>query len=157
MARVMFDFLAQTPNVNIDRSRRNERCFVPDGIEQFVASKYPAAMRRKVLQQAEFANSGENIASANLDGHRRHINLEVAKSQNLDPRCHVSHSTEHGADTGDQFARAEGLRNVIVAAQLEALDAIRFGGLCRQKNDRSRRERRSLPDVPAQLESVCTG
>src|SRR5579871_2686496 len=66
----------------------------------------------------------------------------------------MSHSTEHGADTGDQFTRAEWFRDVIVAAQFEALDAVRFRSLRSQKNDRSPRECRSLPNMPAQFESV---
>src|ERR1700728_2104994 len=57
-------------------------------------------------------------------------------------------------DPGHQFARTEGFRHVIVAADLEAenaVDFIRPGG---EKNDGRARDFSGLPNLPAKIETV---
>src|SRR5215471_17979382 len=81
MAWVVFDLFAQTPDVDIDGTRCDERCFLPDGIEQLIACQYPTAMCGQIFEQAKFADGGENVSSPHLHSHRRNINLKIAESQ----------------------------------------------------------------------------
>lgn len=49
-------------------------------------------------------------------------------------------ATPHGANSGQQLARPEWIRNVVVGAQIEADDAIGFLALGSQHDDRHRRD-----------------
>ena len=57
-------------------------------------------------------------------------------------------------DPGHQFARTEGLGHVVVAADLEAENAIDFIGPRGQENDRRAREFPGLANLPAKIEAV---
>ena len=56
-----------------------------------------------------------------------------------------------------QFARAEGLGHVIVAADFEAQDAVHFIGAGRQEQHGRARQNGGLADLAAQLEAVGIG
>ena len=74
-----------------------------------------------------------------LGGKRRQRALEAA---------------HHRLDASDEFTRAEGLGNVIVAAQFQAEDSIGLAAFGGQKNNRDRSERNGLTNLPAQFQAV---
>src|SRR6266536_1116210 len=68
-ARVELNFLAEAADVDIDRSRGDERSFSPHGIEQLIARHDTAAMGCPVYQKTEFAHGGKYVLTAHLPGH----------------------------------------------------------------------------------------
>src|SRR6185503_7201541 len=66
----------------------------------------------------------------------------------------VLDAAEDGPDAGDELARREGLGQVVVAAQLEADDAVDLLAAGREEEDR---DPVVLPDPPADLEAVDLG
>ena len=62
-----------------------------------------------------------------------------------------------GLDARHQLARAEGLGDVIVAADFETQHAVHFFGARREKHHRSARQHGGLADLAAQLEAVDVG
>src|SRR6266496_2632199 len=77
MARVELNFLAEAADVDIDRSRGDERGVPPHGIEQLIASHNAAAMGCQVFQKTEFAHGGKYVLAAHLHGHGGDINFQV--------------------------------------------------------------------------------
>ncbi len=62
-----------------------------------------------------------------------------------------------GFDAGHQFARAEGLGDVVVATDFEAEDAVDFVGAGGQEYDRYAREASAGTKAAAQFEAVMAG
>ena len=60
------------------------------------------------------------------------------------------HAPEHGLHPCAEFARAERLHHVVVAADLQADHAIHFARACSEKNDR---QIRRAADLAAQVEA----
>jgi hypothetical protein len=75
----------------------------------------------------------------------------VAKGLGRGRRSRASHPPEDRIHPGDQFARAERLCHVVVAADLEAEDAIDFLVARRQKQDR---RIGIFPDLAADFQSI---
>ena len=69
----------------------------------------------------------------------------------------VSLTAQMRLDAGHQFARAERLGDVVVAADFKAENAIDLIGSRRQKNDRRAREFGGLADLPAKIEPILPG
>src|SRR5579863_2134109 len=128
MTRVEFDFFAQTANVDVDGARGDERSFFPDGVEELVAGEDTPAMGGEVLEQAELAHRGEDIAALHLHRHGRSVDFEVAKAENLKFFWRLPRAAQHAPHTGNQFTRAEGLGDVVVTAEFEALNPVGLGG-----------------------------
>jgi hypothetical protein len=111
-------------------------------------------MARQEPEQVELAGR-EAHRLARL-GHlpRRGVDLEAVERDSgvaYDRRCRAP---EHRAHAGRQLARREGLRDVVVCAQLEADDPIRLLAAGGQHDDRQARAR---PDPAAELEAVHAG
>ncbi len=157
MPRVAFDFFAQSPDINIDRTRGHEGSLFPDRIKKLIAGEDAAAMRGQVFQQAKFAHCGQNVASVDLHGHRGDVDFQIAEPEHFTAARRLTQPAQHAADAGDQFARAERFGDVVIAAEFETFDAVGFGGLGSQENDRRRGQDRSLPDVAAEFEAVGAG
>src|ERR1700722_4242692 len=154
MAGIAFDFFPKAPDVDVDGSGGDEGSFLPHRVEQLIPCEDATAMVSQVFQQAEFAYGGEDIATLHLDSHRTDVNFEVAKAKHLGGRGFLVQSTQHAANPGHQFARAERLGDVVVAAEFKPLDAVGFAGLGGQKDDGSRREGWGLADMAAEFEAV---
>ena len=58
VARVAFDFFAQTTHEDVDRARRYERTFFPDGIKELVAGEDAPAVANEIFEQSELADRG---------------------------------------------------------------------------------------------------
>ena len=66
-------------------------------------------------------------------------------------------AAQHGLDAGDEFARAEGLGDVVVGAEFETEDAVGFAALCGQENYGDRGEARGLANGAADFQTVFAG
>src|SRR5579863_3726889 len=117
MARIEFDFLSQAPDVDVDRSWRNKRSFLPYRVEELIPSQHAASMGGEVFKQAEFANCRQHVAPRDLHGHRRDVNLQIAQPENFRSSRRVSYPAKHRTNARDQFARAKRLRDVVIASE----------------------------------------
>ena len=162
MAGIGLNLFAQAADVNIDRTRGDKGSLLPDGIEQLIAREDTAAVGGEIFEQAEFANRGKNVAAADLYGHGGDIDLQIAEVEDLGSIRRLAQTAEHGADPRHQFARAERLGDVVVAAEFQAFDPVGLRGLRREKNDGNRRKaagvcrmwrQSSKPSVPGNITS----
>ena len=78
----------------------------------------------------------------------------------MSPTCHgpgrerALEAAQHGFDAGHEFARAEGLGDVIVGAEFKAENAVGFAALRGQKDDRDRGKACGLANLAAEFEAV---
>ena len=66
-------------------------------------------------------------------------------------------AAQHGLDAGDELARGEGLGDVVVGAELEAVDAVVLGGARGEEDDGDDAEGGVLAEAPAEVEAVAAG
>ena len=66
-------------------------------------------------------------------------------------------TAQHGLDAGDEFARAEGLGDVVVGAEFETEDAVGFAALRGQKNYGHGGEAGRLANGAADFQTVFAG
>src|SRR5215472_19309923 len=95
--------------------------------------------------------------SADLNGHARDIDFEITEMEHLSSGARVAQSAQDSSDSCDQFAWAERLCDVVVSAELEALDAVGLRSFCRQKDYGDSGESRGLADLAAKFEAVSAG
>src|SRR6476659_2420357 len=133
LSGIALNLLPQPSNVNVNGSGCYKWRFLPYCVKQLIASQHPPPMRRQILEESELSDRGKNAAASDLHGHRQEIDLQIAQSQHLAATRVVSQAAEYGSNAGDQFARAEGFGDVVVAAQLKPLPAVGLGSFCRKK------------------------
>jgi len=69
MAGIALDLFAQAADIHIDRSRGDERGFLPYGIQKLVARQDAAAVRGELFEQTELTDSSEDVAAIDLHCH----------------------------------------------------------------------------------------
>src|SRR5271157_269875 len=150
---VRLDFFPDTADVDINGTGSHIRSVAPDGVEQMVAREDTSAMAGKVIEQAELRGGGGNQLAADHEGHRRGINLNLTDLQGTGREGPLE-AAQHGLDAGHELARAEGLGDVVVGAELESENAVGFTALGGQKNDGHGGEAGSLANRTADFEAV---
>jgi len=110
-------------------------------------------MACEVVEQAKLGGGGGHEIAAHGESHGRGIDLYLADFQGAG-RKRALKTAQHGLDAGDEFARAEGLGDVVVGAQFEAEDAIGFAAFRCQKNYRDRRQAGSLANGATYFQAV---
>ena len=106
--------------------------------------------RASSTQEAELGRRQLQLGSAAGRPEPGRVDLEVADAQELRDGRAVR-ATQEGADAGDELLHLEGLRHVVVGAELEADDDVEGVGAGRQHQDR---HPAAVPDLPADLEPV---
>src|SRR5579863_2011096 len=61
MAGIALDLLAQSANVNVDGTRRDEGSLLPNRIEELIASQNPSAVVGEIFEQAELPDGRQDI------------------------------------------------------------------------------------------------
>src|ERR1700728_2139943 len=82
VAGILFDFLAQTADININRAWSHEWRFLPHGVEKLITGEDASAMIGEVLEQPELSDRGEHIAAVDLHRHGEDVDLHTAEPQN---------------------------------------------------------------------------
>ena len=96
------------------------------------------------------------MVAAHGEGHGGGIDFDVADFHGAG-RQRTLEAAQHGFDAGDEFARAEGLGDVVVGAEFETEDAVGFAAFGGQKNYGNGGEAGSLADGAAEFEAVFAG
>ena len=154
--RVGLDFFTDAANVDVDRARSDVGSVAPDGIEKMIAGENASQMACEIIEQTEFRGRGGDGLSANRENHCGGIDSDVSNFERTG-RKRALEAAQHGFDTGDEFARAERLRDVVVRSDLETKHTIRLAAFCREKNHRHGGETGSLADGAAEFESIFAG
>ncbi len=143
--------------MRVDRPAVDRVLVSPHVLEQAVPRLHPPPAPRQDLQQAELRRCQGNAAAADLHRVAGNIDLNVADLQmrsrlipGPDPRQLLS-------DPDQELARAEGLRHVVVRAELESEDAVHLRRARRQHDDRDRAGHRIAPQDLAHLQPVHFG
>ena len=155
--RVGFDFFAQTANANVDATRRNEWFIAPDRGEQFFASEDAAGMRGHVVEEAELEEAGGNVPVRTGDAIQSEVNKQIVELKGLPPFGSRFSAPQKKFHTGNEFARAERLGDVIVGACFKGGDEVGFTATGRENDNWQAVEQKILADLGKNAESGDAG
>ncbi len=110
-------------------------------------------MTGKIIEQSELSGGRGHRVAAHGKRHRAGIDFDVTDFDRPLGQGPLE-TAQHRFDPRHQFPGAERFRDVIIGAQFQAENAVRFPAFRRQKYHRSWRQRRHLPDLPAQFKAV---
>src|SRR3984885_10323059 len=121
-----------------------------------VAAKDASGMAGEVVEEAKLGGGGGDQLAVDAKLHGAGVNLDVLKLQ--DGRCAWPlEAAQNGLDAGDQLARSEGFGDVVVGAQLEAVDAVVLRRARGEKDDWDDAEGRVQPEPAAEIEAIAAG
>ena len=122
-------------DVDVDRARAARVAHPPDPVEQLVARDHDAGVLDQVGEQVELLAGQLDRRAGDRHLARLRIERDVAELEHLGARRGAG-APQDGLDAGGELARREGLRNVVVGADLEPGDAIGLLVARRQHHDR---------------------
>ena len=146
--------LAQPPHVDVDGARAAGVGVVPHVGQQQVARQHPAAMLQQVLEQQELLGGEPHVLAVGLDDVPIDVDAERAVGERAARRCRALRPAQQRPHAGHDFARAEGLGDVVVGAELQPDDAVRLLGLGGEHDHRHGGGRRIGAHRPAHVEAV---
>jgi hypothetical protein len=132
------DFFAERSNVNIDGSLENQCVFAKSGVDQFRAIESAARLSNQRIQQSELALGQFDRDLSDSDAIPSSIERDTSSGHYVvvlfDPR---GSAALKGFDAFEQDSDAEWLGHVIISADGESDQLIRFFGLGGQHDDQS--------------------
>jgi hypothetical protein len=141
--------LAKSDDMRIHRTRVRVIFVAPNRIEDQIARQHALRVLQKEQQQVVFG--GRDLYFFASAGHvaALYIDFDVAELRHAPGM--IAAAAQHRADAGEQLARAEGLHQVIVGADLEQQDFIHLVSDRAQDNDGGRNAVRAqlLADLDA--------
>src|ERR1051326_7255063 len=137
-------------------ARRDVALLAPNGFEELIAAIGAAGMGEEEFQQVKFGGGEGNLVVAQEDATAGAIEAERPKVESAGFSVHFF-PAEVRLNARDQLARAEGLGHVVVAADLQAEDAVDFVGAGCEKQYRRARQHCGLADLAAELEAIDIG
>src|SRR5579872_1662265 len=154
--RIRFDFLANTADVNVHRTRSDVGSVAPDGVKEMVPRENAAKVPREVVQQSKFGGGGWNGLASHRENHGSRVNRNVADGKWTCGKRSFE-AAQYSLDAGYQLTRAERFGNVVIGSEFETEDAISLAALGGKENYRNGRKAGRLADGAAQFESVLAG
>src|SRR3954451_13971507 len=106
---------------DLDRVRDRERVIAPDLVEQLLAADHQALVAHEVFEQLELALGEVDLAIAARDLVRVGVEREIADPQGRHPARRAA--PQQRPQPGEQLLAFERLDQVVVGADVEALDA----------------------------------
>src|SRR5712692_1426380 len=150
---IAFDFFAQAADIDVHAARSDETIGAPDGIEKLVARENAVRPRSQEVEQPEFKRAERNGLPGKTDAIGRRIDGQLANLNGAGRVGRRLRAAEQRFDARQQFARAEGLGDVIVGAHLQAHDAVGFFAARGEHEDGETIERIIPADFPANVEA----
>src|SRR5467141_3226433 len=162
LRRVRLDLAPQPEDLHVDRAIVNLGAVQAREIEQLLARQHPLRRCAERLQQVYLAvaeidaatlwRSQPAAAEVELPAGKAVGAPLVAACQQQLARGLIT--AQHGADAGEELARAEGFHDVVVGAELEAHYPVGLVVLAGDDDDGSRA---LLPELARQLHAVLSG
>src|SRR4051795_7058626 len=151
--RGIAELAAQLPDVDVHRSRVTCERVAPDALEQLVAGQHEPAVVEQLPEEVELLRRELDLLAGDEHLPPPDVDLEVPVPDLL--RLHLSPlrdaSPQDRLDAGDELTRVEGLRQIVVGADLEPDDLVDVLVTRGQHQDR---DVGALADPPADLEPV---
>src|SRR5687768_2121147 len=116
-----FELPSQVGDEDLDRVRDRERVVAPDLVEQLLARDHQALVAHEVLEQLELALRELDLALAARDLVRVGVEHQVGDPQRGHPARRAP--AQQRAHAGQQLLSLERLDQVVVGADVQALDA----------------------------------
>ena len=132
---VHFDFLAQAADANVNAPWCDELFVAPDRGEEFLASEDAAGVRSEVIEKPEFEKAGGDGFVGAGDAAGAEIDPQLVEFEKLTAFGERLGAPEENFHAGDEFARAEGLGDVIIGARFEGRDEVGFAAAGREHDD----------------------
>ncbi len=144
--------------MNVHRPRLDLPFESPDALEQPVARQDTVPVLDKEAKQLELALGESHGRSRDAHRHRVVIYREgSALITEVLLQGGLRRPPQDSADSRDKFAQAERLRYIIVGAQFQPCNAVRFACTRRHHDDRNARAGRAGAQQAAHLETVDEG
>src|SRR5260370_8082797 len=113
-------------------------------------------MAREIVEQTEFGSGGGNGLAAHGESHGGGVDLNFTHLQRTGQKRALE-TPQHRLDPGHKFARTEGFGDVVIRAEFQTQDAIRFAAPGGEKDDRDRGQAKSLPNGAAEFQPIPAG
>ena len=144
------DLLPQPRHRVIDRTGLGHVRVAPDLLQQ-VRPLHDAAVLGEVAEEGELAVREVEVGPVARGLHRGEVDDDLAEGQPVAARARAA---EHGADARQQFFQVERLGDVVVGAEVEALQLV---GLLRARRQHDDGRLAPFPQEPHQFEAVAAG
>src|SRR6266481_551877 len=138
---------------NVHASWRDEAVGAPNGVEELIAREDAVGTRSQIVEEAKFECAERDGFAGMADAIGSWIDREASDFDDARGVNGRLRPAEQGFNAGDQFARAEGLGDVIVGAHFEADDAVGFVAASREHEDRKTVEGLVLADFAANVQA----
>src|SRR5215831_17055541 len=133
---VFVHFGPEPVDKNIDYVRLRIEAVIPDVFEDHGLRNNLSRIAKQQFEEGEFPALQFNLLARAGDFPRNQVHFDVSPREGR--RLHrVRRSADQRLDAREQFGERKGLRQVIVAACLQSGDAIVYGYLCAQDQNRS--------------------
>src|SRR2546425_6787316 len=142
LRRILLDLAAQSHDLHVHRAVVDLVVVKPRQVEELVARENAAGRAEQHHQQAELAVAERHrLACGAQQAPGVQVELPAIEAVGADAfGLALAHfgapATKNGADAREQLARAEGLGEIVVGAELEAHHAVGLLGPARQHDDR---------------------
>jgi len=148
-----FDFFAQAADADIHATRGDKVFAAPDGGEEFFSREDAARVGSELMEEAEFEQAGGDGFFGAGDEIGVEINAEMVELEKLLEFGLGLGAPEEKFDAGEEFARAEGLGDVIVGACFEGGDQVVFSTAGGEHDDGQALEQKVLAGFREKLEA----
>ena len=145
------ELLAQVADVGLEHARVAAEVVLPDVLEELRAREHAARVEHEVAQQAVLGRGELDVLPRAHDLVRVLVELDVLEREAARLGLGQAAAAQDRADPGDELLEAEGLRDVVVAAEGEAADLVVGRVAGREEDDRHPRAlgAEALGDVEA--------
>src|SRR6185312_4269561 len=135
----------------------HEMLLAPHLSQQLLSRPRRARMGDEELEQLELRRRQLDFFLTLIDATGGAVEAERPRADSFTRRGLAFLAAQVRFDAGHQFTRAERLRHVIVAADLETEDAVDFIGTSGKKDDGRAPEWSGLADPAAKIETILAG
>src|SRR5579864_3232225 len=151
---VGLDLLPEPRDVDVDGPCRRHRVIAPDFVEQLVAADRGFSVLDEIFQEQELASRQVDRAAGPRDLDFPEVDRDVPKTV---PRCDACRrrATELDFDARRELHHVEGLRQIVVRAELQAEHLVDHLAPGREHDD-GRRDA-LLPGIATDVEAACPG
>jgi len=123
IGRIRFEFLTELEDLVIHGPGCRIRIIPPYLIEKSVACKDALSFFREELQELELVGGEDDGLAAAMDGHLLEVDFAIGEAVNRG-QTGLALAPDGGVDPGREFARAEGLGDVVVCSEFEEKDLV---------------------------------
>ena len=121
----LFEFLAEPGDVDVDGAGGDEGLVAPDLGEEPFAGEDLAAVIDEAAEELHLFGGEVDGGAVAVDGGDGEIDGDGAELEAGDGgEGFLAHAAEEGGDAGGEFVGVEGFGEVVVGAEVEALDAV---------------------------------